>query len=117
MPRDGVVRRESAGAFIALSVLYQLPLLFIRFPLEDAISIELQFFDAFPDVIQRSEREARRVSEHLRAPSAASGSQRFRKTPGNQTLIRTDRQNESQPSLVSGAWEAVEVQQRRRAGE
>lgn len=52
---------RSTGAPLAFSILYQLPFLFIRFPLEDAISVELKFFDAFPDVIQCSERELRRV--------------------------------------------------------
>lgn len=56
---------KSAGSFITFPVLNQFPFLLIRFPLEDVVSVELEFFDAFPDVIKCSERELRRVSKCL----------------------------------------------------
>lgn len=56
---------KSAGSFIAFPVLNQFPFLLIRFPLEDVVSVELEFFDAFPDVVKCSERELRRVSKRL----------------------------------------------------
>lgn len=63
----GLVWREgkSAGSFITLPILNQFPFLLIRFPLKDVVSVELEFFDAFPDVIKCSERELRRVSKCL----------------------------------------------------
>lgn len=56
---------KSAGSFVTFPVLNQFPFLLIRFPLEDVVSVELEFFDAFPDVIKCPERELRRVSKGL----------------------------------------------------
>lgn len=67
----GLVWREgkSAGSFITFPILNQFPFLLIRFPLKDVVSVELEFFDAFPDVIKCSERE---LKEGFKVPGYIS---------------------------------------------